>query len=111
MRYDGAHSERFIPSPNPNPNPNQVRYDGAHSERFITPQMRASLLDSSVRLTDQQRVELGKLAKAVCPTAVKYEGINDRETKVDIDALDPKSFILLDVHVRSLIARAAAPTL
>ena len=67
---------------------------------------------AQVRLTDQPRVELGQLAHQICPKAVELCGINGRETKIDIDALEPTASIRLDMHVRSLIAKlrqAAVP--
>ena len=77
---------------------------GAH---FITPQMRLQLLESSVRLRDEERVQLGVLAKDLCPAAVESVA-EGRETKIDVDALDPKTFMRLDMHVRRMIAMGAA---
>ena len=67
---------------------------------FITPQMRLTLLESAIKLADGERVQLGKLAKQLCPDAVKVTGEDGRETMIDIDAIDPKSFLKLDMHVR-----------
>ena len=42
----------------------------------------------------------------LCPAAV--ESVADgRETKIDVDALEPKAFIVLDAKVRRMIAMAA----
>ena len=79
---------------------------GTAGGHFITPQMRLQLLESAVRLRDDERVQLGRIAKDMCPTAVEVlaEG---RETKIDVDALDPKTFLKLDMHVRRQLAQAA----
>jgi len=81
--------------------------DGGESGRFITPQMRLGLVDNAIKLTDAERVTLGRKAQELCPSAVEITSTDGRETKIDIDLLDPRSFILLDAHVRSALARAA----
>ena len=80
--------------------------EGAH---FITPQMRLQLLESAVRLRDEERVQLGQLAASMCPNAVE-DLADGREIKIDVDALDPKSFLKLDMHVRRMLAMAAVAT-
>lgn len=80
------------------------------SSRFITPQMRLGLLDNAVKLRDAERAELGRLAKEVCPTAVEECATDGRELKIDIDQLDPRSFVVLDMHVRKRLAAAVADT-
>ena len=76
---------------------------------FITPQMRLGLLENSIKLRDEERVSLVRMAQQLCPNGV--ESIADgRETKIDVDALDPKTFLRLDTHVRrSLVAAKARP--
>ena len=76
---------------------------------FITPQMRQQLLDNVVKLNDDQRVQIGKLAEAFSSHAVETCA-DGRETKIDVDALEPKTFIRLDVHVRSLLAATISLT-
>ena len=76
---------------------------------FITPQMRHQLLDNVVKLNDDQRVQIGKLAEAFSSHAVETCA-DGREIKIDVDALEPKTFIRLDVHVRSLLAATISLT-
>ena len=78
---------------------------------FITPQMRLQLLESAVKLKDEERVQLGTLARSLCPTAVEAVGEGrvgeGRETKIDVDSLTPAAFLRLDMHVRRQLASAA----
>ena len=73
---------------------------------FITPQMRHQLLDNVVKLRDAERVQVGRVAEQFGSSAVETCA-DGRETKIDVDSLEPKAFIRLDVHVRSLLAAAA----
>ena len=66
---------------------------------FITPQMRLQLLETARNLRDEERVQLGHLAKQLCPSAVE-DAADGREIKIDVDALDPRTFLTLDMHVR-----------
>jgi hypothetical protein len=74
---------------------------------FITPQMRLQLLENAIKLQDNERVRLVQMAQSCCPGAVETVA-EQRETKIDIDALDPGSFLRLDVHVRRCLAQARA---
>ena len=74
---------------------------------FVTPQMRHQLLDNVVKLRDAQRVQIGRLAEQFAQGAVETCA-DGRETKIDVDALEPKAFIRLDVHVRTLLAATAS---
>ena len=58
-------------------------------------------------MRDEERVKFGVLAKQYCPSAVEAAG-DGRETKIDVDALDPKTFLILDMHVRRMLQMAAA---
>ena len=72
------------------------------------PQMRLQLLENSIRLRDEERLKFCQLAKELCASAVEYAGDGRSETKIDIDALDPSSFLQLDVQVRRMLSVAAA---
>jgi hypothetical protein len=74
---------------------------------FITPQMRLQLLENSIKIPDQDRVRLVQMAQSCCPSAVETVA-EQRETKIDIDALDPGSFLRLDVHVRRCLSQQRA---
>ena len=69
--------------------------------------MRLQLLENSIKLQDSERVNLVRMAQQFCPAAVETVA-DGRESKIDIDALDPKSFLRLDVHVRRCLAQAKA---
>jgi len=102
----------FAPRPvsgRPNPGLGNVLIGSASSggSHFITPQMRLQLLESAIKLRDDERVKLGELAISLCPSAVESVA-EGRETKIDVDALDPKSFVKLDMHVRRVLATATA---
>ena len=74
---------------------------------FITPQMRLTFLENAIKMTDSERVNLVNLAQQCCPSAV--ESLSEgRETRIDVDALDPKAFLKLDVHVRRCLSQARA---
>ena len=70
-------------------------------------QRRMTAAEEAVKLRDEQRVQLGHMAKQICPAAVEI-GADGRETKIDVDALDPPSFLKLDMYVRRLAATANA---
>ena len=71
---------------------------------FITPQMRLPLLERSITRRDEERIQLGELARSLCPAAVELSN-EGRETKIDIDALEPRAFFRVDAHCRMLVCQ------
>lgn len=74
------------------------------SPLFITPAMRNQLFENSQKLKDVERVEIGKLVTAMCPRAA--DNSVPTEMKIDVDAMDPKTFVRIDTYVRRLLAAA-----
>jgi len=74
--------------------------------KMLTPQMRYHLYNNASLLTQQEHLELRKIAKQACPDAVNESSMTG-EVSIDIDALDFPAFLRLDIYVRKQVAARA----
>ena len=70
--------------------------------KMLTPQTRLNLHTNASQLKPSDLLDLHKLARKLCASAVQE--LDTGEIKIDIDKMDFLSFVRLDVHVRKLVA-------
>uniref|UniRef100_A0A7S4BXF0 Bromo domain-containing protein n=1 Tax=Chrysotila carterae TaxID=13221 RepID=A0A7S4BXF0_CHRCT len=75
-------------------------------EKMLTPQMKFHLYNNASLLRPDELLGLRELFRTVCPTAIHTSEVGD--AKMDIDALDLRAFVTIDVHVRSIVAKREA---
>ena len=71
--------------------------------KMLTPQMRQGLYDNAQKLRPHELKDLRSFALKLCAASVE-DVAGTQECKIDPDVLDPKSFFVLDTHIRKLIA-------
>ena len=75
--------------------------------KMLTPQMRQGLYDNAQKLRPHELKDLRSFALKLCAASVE-DVAGTQECKIDPDVLDPKSFFVLDTHIRKLIASRPA---
>ena len=70
---------------------------------IVTPQMRLLFWFNAKRLRSSEMLEVQRMVKKCCPAALVP--LNSGDIKIDVDALDFRSFMRLDVHVRSVLVQ------
>lgn len=67
-------------------------------DKMLTPQMRLHLYHNCAALQPRQLRDFRELVRQLCPTAI--EDCHHGEVKIDVDALDFRTFIRVDTWVR-----------
>ena len=67
-------------------------------DKMLPPQMRLHLYHNCAALQPRQLRDFRELVRQLCPTAI--EDCHHGEVKIDVDALDFRTFIRVDTWVR-----------